>query len=138
MQEKNITLIKEIAPDVMFNMDIGLMTRLCDNLLSNAFRYGKEGGFVKVSLNKDGEHIIFKVEDNGIGISSENLEKIWLRFFRVDKARSRENGCSGLGLPMVKQIAILHGGEVYVESEENKGSIFTVIFSQNSGKKKNK
>lgn len=138
VQEKNITLIKEIAPDVMFNMDIGLMTRLCDNLLSNAFRYGKEGGFVKVSLNKDGEHIIFKVEDNGIGISSENLEKIWLRFFRVDKARSRENGCSGLGLPMVKQIAILHDGEVYVESEENKGSIFTVIFSQNSGKKKNK
>lgn len=130
LQEKNITLEKDIAPDVMFNMDIGLMTRLCDNLISNAFRYGKEGGFVRVSLSKEKEKVILKVEDNGIGISEENLEKIWLRFFRVDKARSREGGCSGLGLPMVKQIALLHGGEVFVESQENEGSIFSVIFSE--------
>ena len=135
VQEKNITLIKDIAPDVMFNMDIGLMTRLCDNLISNAFRYGKEGGFVRVSLIREDRKIILKVEDNGIGISKENLEKIWLRFFRVDKARSREDGCSGLGLPMVKVIAELHGGEVLAESEENKGSVFTVIFSENIGKK---
>lgn len=135
VQDKNITLIKDIAPDVMCNMDIGLMTRLCDNLISNAFRYGKDGGFVKVSLGKEDDKVILKVEDNGIGISKENLEKIWLRFFRVDKARSREEGCSGLGLPMVKVIAELHGGEVCAESEENKGSIFTVKFPENSGKK---
>ncbi len=135
VQDKNISLIKEIAPHVMFSMDIGLMSRLCDNLISNAFRYGKEGGFVRVSLSTEGEKIILRVEDNGIGISKENLEKIWLRFFRADKARSREDGCSGLGLPMVKAIANIHGGEVFVESEENKGSTFTVIFSQNSGKK---
>ncbi len=135
VQEKNITLIKDIAPDVMCNMDIGLMTRLCDNLISNAFRYGKDGGFVRVSLHKEGDNVILKVEDNGIGISEENLEKIWLRFFRVDKARSREEGCSGLGLPMVKAIAELHDGEVCAESQENKGSIFTVKFPENSGKK---
>ena len=135
VQNKDITLIRDIAPDVMLNMDIGLMTRLCDNLISNAFRYGKEGGFVRVSLKEENERIIFAVEDNGIGISKENLEKIWLRFFRVDKARSREEGCSGLGLPMVKQIANLHGAGVFAESEVGQGSIFTVIFPKSSGKK---
>ncbi len=134
LQEKNVALIKDIDPHIMLNMDVGLITRLCDNLISNAVRYGKEGGYVKISLKKESEKIILKVEDNGIGISKENLEKIWLRFFRVDKARSREEGCSGLGLPMVKQIALLHGAEIFAESEENKGSIFTVIFNENSGK----
>lgn len=137
VHEKNIKLIKDIEPHIMLNMDVGLITRLCDNLISNAVRYGREGGYVRVSLKKESEKIILKVEDNGIGISKENLEKIWLRFFRADKARSREEGCSGLGLPMVKQIALLHGAEVFAESEENKGSIFTVIFNQNSGKNQN-
>lgn len=134
VREKDITVIKDIAPDIVMNMDVGLITRLCDNLISNAVRYGKEGGYVKVSLKKDDEKIILRVEDNGIGISEENLEKIWLRFFRVDKARSREEGCSGLGLPMVKQIALLHGAEVFAESEENVGSTFTVKFNQSIGK----
>ncbi len=135
--KKDICINTDIAPDIMMNMDVGLMARLCDNLISNAVRYSKESGYVNVTLKKDGEKIIFKVEDNGIGISKENLEKIWLRFFRVDKARSREEGCSGLGLPMVRQIAKLHGGEAFAESEENKGSIFTVIFNENSGKNQN-
>ncbi len=135
VQEKNINIIKEITADITLNMDVGLITRLCDNLISNAVRYGKEGGYVKVRLRKESDKIILEVEDNGIGISEENLEKIWQRFFRADKARSREDGCSGLGLPMVKQIALLHGAEVYAQSQENKGSIFTVIFSQNGGKK---
>lgn len=130
VREKNIAIIKEITPDIVMNMDVGLITRLCDNLISNAVRYGKEGGYVKVSLRKENRKIILAVEDNGIGISKENLEKIWLRFYRVDKARSREEGCSGLGLPMVKQIALLHGAQVSVCSEENVGSTFTVIFNE--------
>ncbi|MBQ7296408.1 MAG: HAMP domain-containing histidine kinase [Clostridia bacterium] len=134
VHEKKVTLIKDITPDIMLNMDVELIARLCDNLISNAVRYGKEGGYVKVSLKKEKEKIILSVEDNGIGISKENLEKIWLRFFRVDKARSREEGCSGLGLPMVRQIALLHGAEVFAQSEENKGSVFTVIFNENSEK----
>ncbi len=135
VQKQDISVITDIDPDIMMNMDVGLMARLCDNLVSNAVRYGKQGGYVKVSLKKEDGRIILKVEDNGIGISKENLEKIWLRFFRADKARSREEGCSGLGLPLVKQIAKLHGGEVFAESEENVGSTFTVIFDENSGKK---
>ncbi len=134
VQKKDISIITDVDTDIMMNMDVGLMARLCDNLVSNAVRYGKEGGYVKVSLKKEDGRIILKVEDNGIGISKENLEKIWLRFFRADKSRSREEGCSGLGLPLVKQIAKLHGGDVFVESEENVGSTFTVIFPQNSGK----
>ncbi len=137
VQKKDISIITDIAPNIMMNMDVGLMARLCDNLMSNAVRYGKQGGYVKVLLKRQEGKIVLKVEDNGIGISKENLEKIWLRFFRADKARSREEGCSGLGLPLVKQIAKLHGGDVFVESEENVGSTFTVIFSENSGKKSN-
>ena len=137
VQSSNISIITDIQPSVMMDMDVGLMTSLCNNLVSNAVRYGKDGGFVKVSLKKDEDKTVLCVEDNGIGISKENLEKIWLRFFRVDKARSREEGCSGLGLPMVKQIAAIHGGEVYAESEENVGSKFTVIFPEDIGKTKN-
>lgn len=134
VQEKGIEIKTDITPDITMNMDVCLIARLCENLISNAVRYGKDGGYVKVSLKKEEEKIILKVEDNGIGISKENLDKIWLRFFRADKARSREDGCSGLGLPMVKQIAHLHSGEVFAESEEGVGSIFTVIFNINSGK----
>lgn len=134
VQEKGIEIKTDIAPDITMNMDVCFIARLCENLISNAVRYGKDGGYVKVSLKKEEEKITLRVEDNGIGISKENLDKIWLRFFRADKARSREDGCSGLGLPMVKQIALLHSGEVFAESEEGVGSIFTVIFNGNSGK----
>lgn len=134
VQEKDIEIITDITPNIMLNMDLGLITRLCDNLIGNAVRYGKKGGYVKVSLKKEESKIKLVVEDNGIGISKENLEKIWLRFFRVDKARSRQVGCSGLGLPMVKQIALLHSAEVFAQSQENVGSTFTVIFNENSGK----
>lgn len=135
VQEKGIKILTDITPDITMNMDVCLIARLCENLISNAVRYGKNGGYVKVSLKKENENIKLTVEDNGIGISQENLQKIWLRFFRVDKARSREDGCSGLGLPMVKQIALLHGAEVFAQSTEGVGSIFTVIFKENSGKK---
>lgn len=135
VQEKGIKILTDITPDITMNMDVCLIARLCENLISNAVRYGKNGGYVKVSLKKDKENIKLIVEDNGIGISQENLQKIWLRFFRVDKARSREDGCSGLGLPMVKQIALLHGAEVFAQSTEGVGSTFTVIFKENSGKK---
>lgn len=126
--KKQITLIRDIDEGVFKTMDVLLMTRLVTNLLTNAFKYTEEGGKIKVSLKKTDSKILLSVADNGVGISSEHQEKIWNRFYRVDKARCREEGCSGLGLPMVKQIAMLHGGEVFLESEEGKGSTFTVEF----------
>lgn len=126
--QKGITLHKDIDSDISMEMDVLLMSRLVTNLLSNAYNYGKENGNIFVKLKKEGAKICLSIADDGIGIAKEHQEKIFNRFYRVDKARCREDGCSGLGLPMVKQIALLHGGEVFLESEEGKGSCFTVDF----------
>ena len=128
LDEKNITLTRDIEEDVFMNMEVMLLTRLVTNLVSNAFAYTNEGGNINVSLKADSDKIRFTVKDDGVGIAKEHIDKIWNRFYRVDKARCREKGCSGLGLAMVKQIAILHGGEVSVESEVGKGSTFSVEF----------
>ncbi len=130
---KNIDITCQTEEDITMTMEVSLMARLVGNLISNAVRYGKENGFVKVSLTRQGTDIVLGVEDNGIGISEGDIDKIWQRFYRVDKAHSREDGCSGLGLAMVKQIAELHGGSVRVESEIGKGSTFTVIFPGGNG-----
>lgn len=128
LNKKGITLSKNIEDNISMKMDIMLMTRLVNNLVSNAYNYGKEGGNITVSLKKTEGKIRLQVADDGVGIAREHIDKIWNRFYRVDKARCREEGCSGLGLPMVKQIASIHGGEVFLESEVGNGSIFTVEF----------
>lgn len=127
-QQKGIEITTDIDSEILMDMDISLMSRLCENLISNAIHYGKQGGHIFVSLKRKSDGILLSVADDGIGIEKENLEKIWQRFFRIDKSRSREKGCSGLGLAMVKQIAELHSGTVKVESEIGKGSTFTVRF----------
>ncbi len=132
MGTKNIEITCQAEEDIAMTMEVSLMARLVENLISNAVRYGKENGYVKTFLTRQGTDIVLKVEDNGIGISKEDIEKIWQRFYRADKAHSREDGCSGLGLAMVKEIAELHGGRVSVESEIGKGSTFTVIFSNDN------
>ncbi|MBE6785610.1 MAG: HAMP domain-containing histidine kinase [Ruminococcaceae bacterium] len=127
---KNITLTADVDEGIFMDMDVLLLTRLVTNLVSNSFTYTNEGGSIRVSLKADGEKIRLSVADNGVGIAKEHLQKIWNRFYRVDKARSREEGCSGLGLAMVRQIALLHGGEVSLESEVGKGSTFSVVFDK--------
>ena len=126
--DRGIKVFSDIQPGIIFNMDASLMARLVENLVSNAVRYGKENGRVDVSLKENGKKIILTVSDNGIGISADDIDNIWKRFYRADKSRSGNEGCSGLGLPMVKQIAQMHGGKVSVESEVNVGSIFRVEF----------
>ena len=128
VDKKGITLIRDIDEGITMDMDILLMTRLVSNLLSNAYNYSKEGGEVTVSLKRKEGRIRLSVADKGIGIAKEHIDKIWNRFYRVDKARCREEGCSGLGLPMVKQIAVLHGAEVSIKSVEGQGSTFIVEF----------
>lgn len=126
LSQKGITLSRDIESGVELPLDIMLMTRLVTNLVSNAYQYGKENGTIKVSLKKESGRAVLSVADDGIGIDKEHQDKIWNRFYRVDKARCREEGCSGLGLAMVKQIALMHGGDVSLQSEIGKGSIFTV------------
>lgn len=96
------------------------------NLMENAVKYTQEGGKVDVTLQRIGRSAVMTVKDNGPGISAEHLPHIFDRFYRVDKARSREAGGTGLGLAIVHQLVMLHGGEIHVESEEGKGTSFIV------------
>lgn len=96
------------------------------NLIENGVKYNKKGGYVRVTLNSD--HIAFyvKVEDSGIGIPEEDISKIFDRFYRVDKTRSRESGGTGLGLAIVKNVVIMHKGEIRAESTLGEGTTFTM------------
>ncbi len=102
------------------------MTQVLDNLLTNAIKYTPEGGRVSVVLSAKGAQTRLEVEDTGIGIPPEHLDRIFERFYRVDKARSRELGGTGLGLSIVKHLAAAMGGDVQVESSVGIGSKFTV------------
>jgi len=94
------------------------------NLLDNAIKFNKEKGTVRVWAATDGRSVTISVQDTGIGIPSKDLPRIYERFYRVDKARSRELGGTGLGLSIVKHIIEAHGGSVGVESIEGQGSTF--------------
>lgn len=131
---RNIELTWNIEENIYAYGDLSLITRLFSNLINNAFQYGKEGGFVKVELNEEKNNIIFTVTDNGIGIAREEQNKIWNRFYQVNKSRSSDkNNSMGLGLSMVKWIAQFHEGSIKVESELGEGSRF--IFSMPKNKR---
>ena len=122
--KRKVTLIDNISDNVIVQSTHERMSELVGNLIRNAIRYNKEGGLVKVTL--DFEH--FEVADTGIGISKENLSKVFSRFFTVDKSHSGKNGGFGLGLAMVKKICLREGWKISVKSEEGVGSTFTVKF----------
>ena len=102
-----------------------LLTRLIQNLLDNAYKYGKPGGSVWLSLRREGGQVQLSVRDEGEGIAPELQEKIWQRFYQADPSRSGAQG-AGLGLAMVEQIARLHGGDMSLESRPGEGSVFTL------------
>ena len=112
--------------------DVFQLSRVIINLLENARKYGREGGHIRARLSRqasreDGSLAVLTVEDDGIGIPAEHLDKIWQRFYQVNPSRQAGAGL-GLGLSMVRQIVLLHGGTIEAESEEGKGSRFTVKF----------
>lgn len=115
----------DIQPDIEADFDVTLVSRLLQNLLNNAVRYG--GGHIWVTLRRDGTDAVLSVRDDGAGIPADLQDKIWQRFYQADASRSGENG-AGLGLPMVRQIAALHGGTVSLTSAPGKGSCFTFRF----------
>jgi two-component system, OmpR family, phosphate regulon sensor histidine kinase PhoR len=96
------------------------------NLIDNAIKFNRHNGAVIISHNSNETNDLILVEDSGEGIANEHLPRIFERFYRTDKARSREIGGTGLGLAIVKHLAILHNGEVSVQSIIGKGSVFTV------------
>ena len=102
------------------------LTSMFTNLVDNAVKYTPPGGRVEVTGGSDGQEIVIRVSDTGIGIPETKLPRIFERFYRVDKARSKETGGTGLGLSIVRHIAENHGGRVTVESTPGQGSTFTV------------
>ena len=123
--KKNINFITNIEENIFTIIDEIMILRAFNNIISNAIFYGKENGFLKISLKKENNKIFITFEDNGIGISKENLDKIWIRFFQADSSRTTDN--SGLGLPMVKGIIEAHNGNISVTSELGKGTTFSII-----------
>lgn len=97
------------------------------NLLTNAINYSIENTTVHISIYKNEKYGIFQIEDQGIGISKEEINRIFERFYRVDRARSRNSGGTGLGLAIVKHLVEAHHGLIKVESEVGKGTSFTVF-----------
>ena len=100
------------------------------NLVSNAVRYTPEGGSIRLKLYARGTEIRFSVQDTGIGIEQQHIDRLTERFYRVDRSRSRETGGTGLGLSIVKHILTRHQGRLEIESEAGKGSTFTAVFPQ--------
>lgn len=119
-------LFLSVSPGVKVRGDGALLSRLTENLVENAFKYGKPEGHVWVTVKSQGEEGILEVRDDGIGIPKDQQEKIWQRFYQVDPSRSDESNGVGLGLSMVRQIAQLHGGTVTLDSVEGIGSAFVL------------
>ena len=106
------------------------ITQVLINLISNSIKYGKRGGFIKIGCHQVKSKCLISIRDNGIGISEKNIPRLFERFYRVDKSRSREQGGTGLGLAIVKHIVEAHGEDINVQSKVGKGTEFT--FSINS------
>ena len=123
--EKNIHLTVDVEPWLKVNGNEVLLTRMLHNLISNAYRYGVQDGSIVVRLKRIDENVELSIVDDGIGISKDDQDKIFDRFYQSDASRSIQG--TGLGLSMVKKIVELHHGEIHVESEEKKGSTFKVI-----------
>lgn len=132
--KKNQELIMEgISGSFYIIGDSNRIEQVLKNILSNAIKYSEEGASVKVSLHTQGQYHIVTVQDTGLGMPQEDLPRIFERFYRVDKARSRAMGGTGLGLAIAKEIVEIHGGRIEVESELNVGTTFRICLPVESG-----
>ena len=123
--QNGIRLETEIRQDIFAEIDVFLISRVLQNLIENAYKFGRENGYVRVSLRRENSFSVISVEDNGIGIAPDQQEKIFNRFYQADESR-RSQGGLGLGLSMVEQIVHLHGGTIEVKSKLGEGTTFTV------------
>jgi len=124
-EDRQIRLELRSTPVPRVLGDSHWLKQLFINLLDNAIRYTREGGVVTVSLQRDGTNVVIAVEDTGIGIEPEDLSHVFERFYRADTGRARHSGGTGLGLPIVMEIAQAHRGTIAVESSVGRGSVFT-------------
>ncbi len=124
--KRDIELVYESIRPVTAAVDEVKMTLVISNLVENAIKYNKEHGWVKVTLDADHQFFMVSVADSGIGIPEEDLERIYERFYRVDKSHSREIGGTGLGLAISRSAVLMHRGSIKAESIEGEGTTFTI------------
>jgi two-component system phosphate regulon sensor histidine kinase PhoR len=125
-RERRIQVALHCKDEVIVKANARLLEQAVGNLLDNAIKYSEPGGTVEIDVTKNENNVTIKVVDHGCGIAPEHLPRLFERFYRVDKGRSRELGGTGLGLAIVKHIVQAHGGDVTVESTPDKGSSFTI------------
>ncbi len=125
-EEKSIRLTSTVASEVYIEADRSHLQQVVVNLVANAIKYTQEGGEVEMRVCRKASAAVLEVADNGAGIPDYALPHVFERFYRADKARSRESGGAGLGLAIVKAICTAHGAELNVSSKEGMGSVFTV------------
>ncbi len=125
-EQRNLELYRNIQPGCIMQADSSKLSQIIYNLTENALKYTPDGGHVAVRLRTEAGYLLLQVQDDGVGIPKEDQAHIFDRFYRVDKARSRETGGTGLGLSIVRQMVTLHGGAISVDSQPGKGSVFTV------------
>lgn len=124
--KQNIELVYESFRPVMAEVDEAKISSAISNLVENAIKYNVMDGWVRVTLNSDHKYFYIKVSDSGVGIPEEAQEKVFERFYRVDKTRSRETGGTGLGLAITKNIVVMHQGAIRVYSKEGEGTTFNM------------
>lgn len=124
--ERDVRLVNKVPQGSLVFVDPGRLEQMLTNLFENAIKFNRRNGTVTVEFESGSPSDILTVADTGEGISKEHRQRIFERFYRVDKARSREVGGTGLGLAIVKHLARLHDGEVSVSSEVGKGSSFNI------------
>ena len=126
IRENNIELTyDQIEQNILYTGNKALLVRALTNLISNAFRYGKENGHIHVSLQKSGASVLLSVQDDGEGIAEDEKEKVFRRFYQGDNSRGGIG--TGLGLSMAEEIARFHGGSILLESQVGQGSTFTIV-----------
>ena len=123
---RNIEMTFESFRNVIAEADEVKLSLVVTNLVENAIKYNKDNGTVKCSVNADHRYFVLKVEDSGVGIPQDAKKRIFDRFYRVDKARSRETGGTGLGLSIVKEVVLMHHGSIKVSDSELGGTLFTM------------
>ncbi|MDM5339359.1 ATP-binding protein [Fictibacillus enclensis] len=127
-KEKEITLKYSVEGDTAIEGDAPRLKQVFINLINNSLNYTPKGGRVTIRLKESSEKVTFSVSDTGIGIQKEEISRIFERFYRVDKARSRNSGGTGLGLAIVKHLIEAHHGRIHVKSKPGEGSTFTLVF----------
>ena len=127
-EEKKYELVRDYPiTSVWIEIDTDKMTQVIDNILNNAIKYSPDGGKITVTMKTTDDQMILSISDQGLGIPKQDLPRIFDRFYRVDRARSRAQGGTGLGLAIAKEIVKQHKGFIWAKSEYGKGSTFTIV-----------